>query len=422
MSLQAGFTRVDITPPLGYEMPGGFQKRHGRGVSDPLLVRAGWLQTAQGAVALASVDCVSLEAETVARIRRQVAAWLETPAAILVTATHTHSGGPTADVLMSEADPVYTGWVADQTATAIVLAAQQAQPAVLRCGLGEASGIGFNRRYLMRDGSVLTNPGYGNQNLVCPAGPVDPTVGAVGLYDELGGLLGCLVNFTCHTTFLWQEAYSGDYPAQVERRLGVPTVFLSGAMGDINQCDFRHSPEPQSGPEWARRGGEAVAEAALRALAAAPAEADPALAAVSLRTTLPLRGPEPEALRQAQALLAAAGEWDQARIYARELVLLEEMLPADRRAEAEIQALQIGALRLVGLPLQPFCELGLQIKSGRSDTLVVSLANGSLGYVGPQQAYVEGGYELTLKRGARLAPGAGEQVVQAAGEALQRLG
>jgi neutral ceramidase len=421
MQLQAGFARVDITPPLGCEIPGGFHKQLARSVADPLYVRACWLQTEAGAVGLTSVDCVSLEAEAVAQIRSLVAQWIETPAAVLVTATHTHSGGPTAEVLLSETDPVYVQWVARQAATALTLAAQRQQPAILRHGAGEAPGIGFNRRYIMRDGSVMTNPGYGNPDIIRPAGPVDPVVGALAFYDDTGTLLGCLINFTCHTTFMAQPAYSGDYPAWVEKRLGATTVFLSGAMGDINQCDFRGSAERQSGPSWAQKAGEQVAVAALRALATAPAQTSPTLAAITQTVTLPLRGADPEALLAAQTLLATAGEWDQPRIYARELVLLEAMLPASRQAEAEIQALQIGPLRLVGLPLQPFCDLGRQIKANCPNTLVVSMANGNLGYVGPAQAYAEGGYELTLKRGARLAPGAGELLVEAATQTLLQL-
>ena len=80
-------------------------------------------------------------------------------------------------------------------------------------------------------------------------------------------------------------------------------------------------------------------------------------------------------------------------------------------------------MAITAAPLQPFCELGLSIKAavGRN-VMVTSLANGCLGYIGPLLAYQEGGYELTLKRTSRLAPGSGERYVDAAIAALGKLG
>jgi hypothetical protein len=85
---------------------------------------------------------------------------------------------------------------------------------------------------------------------------------------------------------------------------------------------------------------------------------------------------------------------------------------------AEVQALSIGReLAVVGLPGEVFTELGLTLRerSPFRHTLVLSLANDTVGYIPTRRAYDEGGYEVAA---SCLAPGAGEQLVE---EALRLL-
>ena len=423
MQLQAAFAKVDITPPLGREVPGGFFKSYAKGVHDPLYARAAFLDNGEHAIAIVSVDCVFVEAPCVLRARERVSEWLGREVDVLIAATHTHSGGPTGGVLMSEPDPVYVDWVADQAATAIVLACNRAQPAFLRTAIGGAEGVAFNRRFRMKDGSVRTNPGYDNDDIAECLGPADPDVGAIAAYDEFGAMLGAMVNFTCHSTFMGGVGYSGDYAAWIEARMGAPTVFLPGAIGDVNQCDFLHSSrERDSGEKAARRSGARIAQAALKALAQEPLAHEPTLSAISEPCLLPVRGPSDEQLEDARKVWDAPGDMTQQKVYAREHLLLAEMVAGIEAIECELQALRIGDMRIGAAALQPFCQLGLDVKRGMDKVIFAGLANGHLGYVGPRHAYEEGGYELELKRTSRLAPGAGEVLVEGLRGLLQRLG
>ncbi|NLJ36415.1 MAG: hypothetical protein GX358_09360 [candidate division WS1 bacterium] len=425
--MRAGFYTTYITPPLDYEMPGGFHKRFATGVHDQLRASAVYLENPDTALALVAVDCVSFDARVASRAREVVQKHLGmTSQQVLISATHTHSGGPTAEVLMSEADSAYCDWVARQAATAVICAQNRAVEARMSGGSGAVPGIGFNRRWHLADGTVRTNPGQVPQkDLICPAGPVDDELIVLGLWDTQDNLLGTIINFTCHTTFMSGSAYSADYPGALEQALGVPTVFFNGAMGDINQIDFTDpdNRSSYSGPDAVARVSARLSEAARTVLASATRDASPSLATASQMVQMPLRGPDKTELDAATELYEQDGEWTQERIYARELVLLDEMLRRDGDiAGCEIHAMRLGGVQLCAAPLQPFCQLGLDVKSQQDmPTMLPALANGCLGYLGPRQAYEEGGYELTLKRTSYLAPGSGGLYATAALETLERL-
>jgi hypothetical protein len=80
----------------------------------------------------------------------------------------------------------------------------------------------------------------------------------------------------------------------------------------------------------------------------------------------------------------------------------------------EVQAFRLNRdVAIVTLPGEIFVELGLAIKSASpfKTTLVVELANEAIGYVPTKKAAAEGSYEIV---NSRVAPGAGEQLVEAA--------
>lgn len=421
-AFQAGFAKVDITPAVGSEMPGGFFKHYATGTHDPLYVRAAWFGNGSDSLALVSVDCVFLEASCIAKARDLVESSLGCPVPMLITATHTHTGGPTGEVLMSQADPDYLLSVARAISGAVAVASKIARPAHIRVGCGELHGLAFNRRFRMKDGSVKTNPGYGNADIDHALGPADPAVTTLGVYDQSGALFGCIANFTCHTTLMTGDEYSGDYPAWIERSLGVPTVYLPGAIGDVNQCDFVNGRrEDAFGPEAARRAGQAIASAALEALESADDQHEPAIAAKSETLELPLRGPSAPQVREATELWRSGREKTVEHVYARELVLLDVIFREQASMPCELLALRIGDLRIGAASVQPFCQLGLDVKDGFDPVAFCGLANGHLGYVGYRHHYDEGGYELELKRTSKLAPGSGEMLVQALRRELESI-
>jgi len=70
----------------------------------------------------------------------------------------------------------------------------------------------------------------------------------------------------------------------------------------------------------------------------------------------------------------------------------------------------------IGIPAEFFVELGLAIKERAhpKHALVFGLANGMVGYVPHKAAFERGGYETTFCGWSKLAPEAGDMLVDAA--------
>ena len=91
--------------------------------------------------------------------------------------------------------------------------------------------------------------------------------------------------------------------------------------------------------------------------------------------------------------------------------VLRRMGDAPEETRTWVQALRIGDLALVSAPGELFVELGLEIKrrSPFAQTMVLELANDSVGYLPTRRAYEEGAYE---PEASLFGPGVGEQIAE----------
>jgi hypothetical protein len=85
-----------------------------------------------------------------------------------------------------------------------------------------------------------------------------------------------------------------------------------------------------------------------------------------------------------------------------------------------VQVMRIGNTSLVAIPVEPFAEIGAEVKkrSAADWTVFGGYSNGYYGYMPVRYAYPEGGYEVTT---SPFAPGAGEQMVEACVQAIDRV-
>ena len=424
--IQAGFGQKAITPEIGAEMPGGINKNLAKHVHDELLANAMVLDDGESQLVLAGIDALSVKGSVVRKAREGIEAATGIPAGnVLIAASHTHNGGPLADVFMSESDPAYCDFVAEQIVGAAVEGYERREAVSLIIGAGEEGSVAFNRRFRMKDGSERTHPGKCNPDIAHVAEPTDPMVGVIGAVNESCEFLGCWVNYTCHATLgVGGGGFSADYiyylRQTVQRAMGTGdaiVVFGNGALGDVTQVDNLRDRGQESGEHWGWHVGTTVGAEVVKVLARMEYTDEVALSAASETIDLPLRDLDNEALNQTQA-------WGSQPVWERELELLREIKKVEPQVPAEVQMMQIGAAGLVSVPAEYFCRFGLDIKASSpfDRTFVVALANGCVGYVPTPQAFIGGGYEPRTARSSKLCPDAGDRIAAVAIRLLNRVG
>ncbi len=450
-AIQAGFAERDITPEIGMEQPGGYGKSFHRSVHDPCKVRASVWSDGSTRAAIVGLDALMIHRDTVRRVRQKIEAACGIPGtAVLITASHSHSSGPTGMIQPGEydhaapevrklayeqsscADPRYLERVVTEVVAAVVAADAGRRSVLVGVGSGQEPAVAFNRRFRMRNGLTMTHPGQGNPDILEAAGPIDAEVGVVGAWQEDGGLAGCIVNFACHATTN-PGGISANYVCYLEQAIRgffgpeVVVVFTPGCCGDITQVD-NLSPLARPKPEqWAKLvGGRIGAEAVKVLLTVEPGVVSP-VAARSVVLDIGRRVPRPERVAACRELTARPRdqsdptEWT----FAKEIVLLDALMAIQPRAEVEVQVIQIGPAVFVSNPAEFFVEYGLRIKEASRFpfTFPVELANGCVGYVPTSEALGPhgGGYETRLTSYSNLEATAGSQIMDAGIELTRQL-
>jgi neutral ceramidase len=348
----------------------------------------------------------------------------------MISATHTHTAPQIRPRFVTKADEsarrkttTYVASLPSRIAEAVQQANAQLVQAQVYAAVGHEETISFNRRFLMRDGNVQTNPGKEDpaalRQILRPDGPIDPDVGVV-TFDTLDGQhLATLVNFAIHLDTMGGSRPSADFPFQINNVLAsargadMLTVFAMGAAGNINHYDLL---DPESihrvkGVEESSRIGAILAAEVLRSYRRMHA-LDTATLRVA-REVVRLNMPD-EKGRALAARYAGASQF-----FDGELTVFNEN--GKQQFEAEVQAIALGdELAWVGFPGEMFVEHGLALKQASPFryTMIHTLANGSIGYVPNRKAYSQGAYEDTA---TRCAPGEGESLVEVATRLLVSL-
>ncbi|NMA95738.1 MAG: hypothetical protein GX974_06830 [Clostridiales bacterium] len=280
--------------------------------------------------------------------------------------------------------------------------------AKLSIGYGKEDSISFIRRFRMKDGSIRTNPGVGNPDIVEPVGQINPTVGVikVELADKREIII---VNFALHPDIIGGSGISAGYPGRMRvalKRLlpNCEVLFLNGAAGDINHIDPMNPGNTSSGYKYATKVGNILAAEVFKVLQKMKEhEGDIDIKAKTLNLKVSHRRVSDQERQEAYELVKAfhSGEWEQkdmgsTTIIARAYQTLNLAEIPDRRY-IQIQVLSIGGLNFTGLPGEVFSDIGrgIQTISPSKHTFVVSLVNGSHGYFPTEDAFAEGGYEVS---------------------------
>lgn len=429
-TLHLGIERVPITPPIGVWQIGYFGREHGSdALFDNLYASAMVLDNGETRLALVCCDLLFLHSETVAIIRHEIHQRTGIPSSqIMLCCSHTHSGPITyVTAQQSTRDRAYVETLVHCIVGAVVAADRQRQPVTLRMGHAQAH-IGINRREQLQDGRVI----LGNN----PAGPVDPQV-LVARFDSREGYpLAALVNYACHGVVLSGDSYglSADWPGAmrdtVELETGASCFFIQGACADINPLV-----SPQRDYAHVQRLGRAVGGAVIQAWAMAePVEPEAwTLAAAQEHLLLPLWQQSGET----QPTMREVVESKLRQSWETFASVLDERFPwaatiqerdGLRHIAAEVQVMRCGPLAITAVPVEPFVEIGLQVKAASAlpYTMFAGYSNGCIGYLPVPEAYELGGYEVDTSYiyyhlPAPLAPTSAERVAASCFSLLKQL-
>lgn len=431
MSYKVGAASVDITPPLGTYIAGYFYERRAEGVIDPLLVNSVVVSDGNEMWAIASCDLIGFTLEVTDRIRKVLAEKAGfKPEQVMICCTHTHTGPVTkpnsAPFLMEES---YLEFLIQRISDSIIMAKNNMVEAEGYCGRGTVEGVAFNRRYWMKDGTVDTNPGVNNPDIVRPAGPVDPELGVVYFKNnETGELITIIANYALHADIIGGNLISPDYPGYMRKALhkftdtNIPIIFTRGSAGDINHIDVHPDPESPQGAALSEAIGKMLAAEIIKVMETPRKTKCQGSVWYKYKRDIqmPIRTVTEEEIAEAQKIVdTVIPSSNKCPDVIRARRILNAAKMQDNPLKTEVQALGLGNVAFAGLPAEIFVEIGLDIKAKSQIpyTWIVDLANDKFAYVPTEKAYSEGGYEVNT---SVLEPHAGEILKKAALELLAK--
>ncbi len=449
---QVGYASVNINPPLGIGVSGYYVPRFAKGFLDDLEVGALVLTMGKKKIALVSVDHCGLGKALCAKYAEQASKATGIPKNnIFIASTHTHTGGC---VVVSKAfdqpeEPVikYRDFIGERIADAVKIALLDCKPAKMGYIVGYApERVAYIRRYKMKDGSTWTCPPINDPNIDHPIGTLDQRVNVLR-FDREGAETVVLVNYGLHADTINGEMLSSDWPGWMRKTLdkaldGVKTIFFNGAEGDVGSTNVHVKPgdgdmndteisfdNEMKSPGMARFVGRAIAGTVLQVYDKVQYVDVDSIDMIRKEVAIPANVPAPEDLPRAHKFkeLHEQGRDDLIPYTAMELTtVVAEALRMCRLENGpenfylDLLGVRIGNVALVGIPGEPFTDIGVGIKDteGWDVILPCALAGGSEGYFPVQSAYDEGGYE------ARTSPfksGVAETLIKGGKEVLAEL-
>ena len=262
---------------------GGYSEVISTGIHDPLFAKAIVLSQGETTVALVGNDLCSVPRKLTDLARQRASQKTGIPASnIIICATHTHGGpeyfGPLRDVFHQRAqqehggaDPLepldYQTLLVDRWVEVMVRAHAALRPVRLSVVVPHQPQLAFNRRFLMKDGSVGWNPGVGNPAILRPLGPTDPDLPFVLARDATTGKpVGSLTVFAMHSAIYGSPPFGACYPGQLQtelrRLLDAPdltSIFAEGCAGDVNHVDVTATAPPH-GDTFSQQVGARIAK------------------------------------------------------------------------------------------------------------------------------------------------------------------
>ena len=439
-----GYAQEDITPPYGLPLCGYFNPRPNKGALDRLSLKAAVFRTGDELAAIVSYDLCAFDSEICDAIEAELAKNASPLAGkVLYCVTHTHTGPYTGMMFGLDADHDYMASVRAKTVSALGDALRSLAPAELFTAKTECSTLAFNRRYVMKNGKTLTNPGKLNPDIVRPEGGIDPTIILLEIRQENRPAL-LIANISNHTDTIGGDLVSADWPGRMERAIqhelgfDLPVMTVIAPQGNINHFDVK-TPGDQTGYDEACRIGKAYAGVILSALYQLKKQENTAIRSAVREFHAPYLQLTDEEYAEAKRVYEenkdavmedgkdftsediARGVPFVRKFFAEMAIECRENPIREKRIQKQIMISFGDQLAFVSLPAEPFVELGnaIRAQSPFPLTVLAALGMGEVGYVGLKRHYGNGGYETSPSR-TLADPTVGEAMIEGAVELLKR--
>ena len=443
-NLKAGFARVNITPPLGISVAGYFIPRHADGVLDELELNALAVAHGDKTVLFICADLLGISNELYDEITEKIFAETGiTKDAIFLGATHTHTG-PDVKKSADELTENYIYTLKRKTVDVAKMAIADLKPAKMGYGVGQAPNVAFVRRFRMKDGSVRTNPGVNNPDIVAPIGDMDERVSVVRFDRENAETL-VFVSFANHPDVVGGCKISADWPGLTRRTVekaldNTKCIFFNGAQGDVNHVNvhptagdfndmFMDFDDVSRGYGHARYIARVVTGGVLQCYDKVTYVDVDSLSFVRKKVSVPSNMPSPEEVPEAIRIndLHLAGKDDELPYTG--MMLTTVVAEAGRMValkdgpeafDMNFSGISLGPVAFVSIPGEGFNAIGKGFKDTDGYGLIIpcGLTNGYEGYFPMKDSYEEGGYEA---RSSRFKVGTAELIIEEGKKILKEL-
>lgn len=342
---------------------------------------------------------------------------------VTICATHTHTG-PEIRPNKNGANADYIPFLLDKSLAAIKEALSNMVLGEVFTSCAKDARFIFNRRFYLKDGSVLTNPGKLNPQILRPEGDIDQEIPVVAI--KVGGQIKLVISsIVNHSDTIGGTGVSADWPGVlhriIEEKLGANSMHvpLVGAAGNINHFDVSNN-NNQTNYNEAIRIGTGYSQSILAALDnLQPVEGEDFKVISGITESLNCQISSQE-IAEAKAIVEKYPDLDVEKCASLTSEDLAKGVPVVLKYFAQVLLSMVESKEtpifylnsfvfgksaiIASLPCEPFVEIGLILRKEifRNYTcLVTEHANGTGsancagGYIPNAWNYNRGGYETT---------------------------
>ena len=457
--IKFGLAKVCITPEIGTKIIGQPIQTITDGKYTDLYARSFYINSNTGDFLMVACDLLVLPKESTDSIRKEISekTGIEFKDIVIHT-THTHAGPAVTDIFNEKiSNPEAAEKIINSIIHSGVESFKNRQIGKIGIGREQLHDISFNRRYIMKDGSVEMHPHKDDPNLLEAEGPNDPELNSIILFDNEKIPIGAVANFPCHLTSLERNnsKFSADFPYYAEENLinklnndDFIMLYLNGPCGNLCQVDVKNSETFEVGDQHSRRAGRKFADAVNNIINNCILLDDNSdINTVYSEIEIPIREITEKMIDDAKKIieknkgkvieefelsnyglesykdntvisaqkLLETEFWE--NMSANEIINLSKAYKNNKKEVVPLTVAKIGSILIIAVPAELFVEYSLNFKNifkeKYKNIIVVELANGWVGYVPTKKAFeYNSGYEVQFLSSSKLHEDAGDIITK----------